>query len=155
MRGPITKDFTLGEHTYRIRKMDARTGSWLASQITSYLLPSAIESGLAREGLDLPASNKRSEHMSEADFRNLQNHCLLVCGRLSSAAGVEVVTPVLHGSGRWSFEDLETDAVTVLVLTVHALLFSVGTFFDKAVLDLLSTAVMEYLPDLSQLVAEI
>ena len=39
----------------------------------------------------------------------------------------------MHGSGRFSFPDLDTDVVTILVLTVHALVFNVAGFFDPAV----------------------
>jgi len=130
-----SKTLELNKHRYQIMKMDPRTGSWLAVQLASYLLPSAVEASIAREGVALPEGAKRSAHISEADFRNLQNHCLASCHRLEpvGANGEEVAQPIVHASGRFNFPDLETDAVTILILTVHALVFNVAGFFDPSV----------------------
>lgn len=137
----LFKELVLGENRYRIGKMTARTGSWVASQFASYVLPAAAQSAAKLVAVELPATPNRSRTMTEAEFYNLQDHCLAVCSRIRvEPNGSEVYYPLIHDSGRWNFDDLETDAVTVTILTVQALMFNITPFFADGAMDNLIAA---------------
>ena len=137
------KELVLGENSYRIGKMTARNGSWVASQFASYVLPAAAQSTATLIGTSLPNSSNRRT-MTETEFYNLQNHCLAVCSRKRvELNGSEVYYPLIHDSGRWNFEDLETDTVTVIVLTIQALMYNIAPFFEDGAMKSLVTAMAE------------
>lgn len=119
------KDVEIGGVKYQIGRMTARTGSWIAAQIISKVLPSVIESQMPLEGL--PSS--RSE-MSEIEFQNIQDHCLNVCKKYELIGSTEAAVPVMARFGVFAVKDLEYDLLTVLALTIHALLFNISPFFE-------------------------
>lgn len=119
----LTKDVTLSGKVYRIRKMDALTGSWVAMQLATRMLPGFLESKL---NIKLPEGRSQ---MEEKEFRNLQMHCLAVCGVAKVVGDKEFVEPIFHGSGRFNDSALENDIVSIMGLTIHSLLFSVSDFF--------------------------
>ena len=125
-----TKDVVIGDFTYQIRKMNARTGSWLAMQIMTKLLPGAMEGALQDElaGASTPLTSSRSE-MTEAEFHNLQDHCLAVCYRYQMVGEMNTPMPILAGT-RFAFADLEDDLLTVMALTFHSLLWTAKPFFE-------------------------
>ena len=138
----LYKDILLGENHYRVGKMTARDGSWVAMQFASYVLPSAAQSAAGMVGANLPSMPNRSRTMTEAEFHNIQDHCLAVCTRKRvEPTGVEVFYPLIHDSGRWNFPDLETDVVSIMVLTLQALWFNVSPFFENGALQQLTAAI--------------
>ena len=121
----LTKDVEISGQRYQIGKMSARSGSWIVVQLITKLMPMGIENQLGIEGL----SSGRSE-MSEAEFLNIQDHCLDVCRRYEMVAGQEVAMPIMARPGVFAFKELESNLLTILALTVHALLFNVTPFFE-------------------------
>jgi len=130
----LEKQVQLGDFSYTIKKMDPRTGSWLAVQLASFVMPPLVEAGLGNEGLNLPSNSKRKTQISEEEFYGIQEHCLKACAYLPP--GEQVPRPLLHASGRFNFPE-QMDVVTVLLLTVHALVFNVAPFFDPAAQELI------------------
>ena len=126
MREPY-KDIVLNETTYRLSKLPVRTGSYIAWLVGTHVLPTTFEAGLTKSGAILPP---RQNSLSEEDFHKLQNYCLTACGTPEVIGGVEVNKPLIHDSGRFNNPALETDIVTVLALTAHALIFNILPFFD-------------------------
>lgn len=133
------KDVTIGEHTYRVGRMLATTGSWIVAQIVTKILPFGMDEKVTGNS-DLP--KERSE-MTEAEFRNIQNHCLAVIGRYETVGNIPTAIPILVRGE--IIHDLRTDVVGVLQLTVHALIFNLSPFFNEDVLKQLTSG----LPDLS------
>lgn len=133
------KDIQIGEFKYRIYRLTARNGSWIVAQIATKILPSGME-GMLGVSSQLPANR---QEMTESEFHNIQDHCLRVCSRHDLIGEQPTYTVVLRGDGRFSFPDLEFDALTVVTLTVHALLFSCGPFFSEGALKLLMGPVLE------------
>src|SRR5215469_7346064 len=126
----VYKDVQIGEHSYRIAKMTARDGCWLAMQVMSYMMPAAVQVVAAQMGSPIPVTGQ-SRTMTEAEFHNIQDHCLAMCTRAKQEANAIVWYPLFHDSGKANFDDLESDVVTFMVLTIHALLFNLKPFFGE------------------------
>lgn len=120
----LTKDVDVGGKQYQVGKMTAQVGCWIAMQLFTKMLPSAVENQVGLEGM--PTARTQ---LSEEEFYNIQNHCLAVCKRYELVGEVKTAQPILH-SGRMAFKDLDTDLLSVLGLTVHALIFNVKPFFE-------------------------
>lgn len=112
--------------------MDALTGSWIAGQIASYVMPGIIEAQFAAKGVALPSQRKE---ISEKDFRNIQAHCLMACRFYKEVGGQQVAEQVLADTGQWVLKSLECDTLTVMALTFHALQFNIAPFFDESALE--------------------
>jgi Phage tail assembly chaperone protein, TAC len=144
----LTHDIELEGVRYQLRKFDARTGSWIAVQIASYLLPSAVEGAVldsavkSGDGIVLPEGfQKNRRQMTEAEFRNIQDHALAVVYRYDGVSPVPV--PIIHGSGRWAFPEMENDFITVLALTVQVLLFNMKSFFEDGRMERLMASILD------------
>lgn len=123
-----TKDVEIGGQRYRIGRFPARTGSWIAVQIMTKVLPSWLKE--VDDGI--PEAQKANRPgMTEEEFRNIQDHCLRACFRQSMNGDGGLPTPVLMADGRLD-KDLEDDVVAVMALTVHCLMFNLAPFFQQA-----------------------
>ena len=132
MKAPLekTKDIEIEGERYQLCRMNPRTGSWIVAQLCTRLLPGIIETKLASvfqgSGMSLPAGR---EQITEQEFHNLQDHCLLACKWYDPKAGVPI--PILTQDGRFAVPALEDDLLTVMTLTAHVLIFNVAPFFAK------------------------
>lgn len=131
-----TKDVTIGDFKYQIKKMDPRTGSWIATNLVTKMLPSMMSGADdITAGAKLPPG--RAE-LSEVEFHNIQDHCLEVCYRYEKV-GEQIVPITVFRDGKFS-AGMDLDVVEVLQLTFHALLFNVAPFFgDSALKGMLQT----------------
>lgn len=130
MKRETTKDIELAGRKWRIKKFDALTGSYIAYKLLSQMLPGGMDKQLG----NMPEGRAV---MSKEDFVALQKDCLSVVQELKPAGNTELPVAVILSSGKWGVEGLEDDTVTVLSLTIHALVFNVAGFFDgKALQDL-------------------
>lgn len=132
------KDVEINERTFRIKKFDARTGSFMVMKITKMLAPIVKHLDLTKfkdvkeaSDVDLGAfdlSGIMSElgNLSEDDFTYIQDRCLKVCSEVLPAG----LSPVLDKNGFFGVADLEEDTMTVLALTAHAIIFNVQGFFQ-------------------------
>ena len=121
----MSTDIEIRGTRYQIGRLTARTGSWIVTQIVTKMLPFGIEGQLGTGGL--PAS--RAE-MTEADFQNIQDHCLAVCRRYEMTGSTETPMPITVRPGVFAVRELEYDLPTVLALTVQALVFNLSPFFS-------------------------
>jgi Phage tail assembly chaperone protein, TAC len=145
----LTKDIELEGIRYQLRKFDARTGSWIAVQIASYLLPSAVETAVLENaaktdggGIVVPEGfQKNKRQMTETEFHNIQDHCLAVVSRYEGPNPLPV--PIVHGSGRWAFPEMENDFITVLALTAQVLLFNMKSFFEDGRMERLMASILD------------
>ena len=129
-------DIEISGTRYQIGRMTARTGSWIVTQIVTKMLPFGIEGQLGAGGL--PAS--RAE-MTEADFQNIQDHCLAVCRRYETTGATETPMPITVRPGVFAIKDLEYGLPTVLALTVQALVYNLSPFFLEGALQPILQAV--------------
>ncbi len=122
-----TKDITINDEKYRLTRMDARTGSYVAAKVAMLLGPmlSGGEATQADITKALPALNRR-------DFDELQTILLKTVQHLKVVQGDELPEPVVKANGDFVDSDLAYDVSTVIALTVHALMFNVGGFFAVA-----------------------
>jgi hypothetical protein len=109
---------------WRIEKFDALTGSYIAYQIMTQMLPGGIDQQVTGgEAVELASKNRPL--MSKKEFGSLQLDCLHVCCEVLPAGNV----PLIGENGAWGVMDIEDDTVTVMALTIHALIFNISSFF--------------------------
>jgi Phage tail assembly chaperone protein, TAC len=120
------KDIELNGKKYRINKFDALTGSFISYMLMQQLLPSLLKSdGVKPEDVIGGALFK----MDKESFTRIQKDCLSVCHEIHVHGKVDVPVAVILQSGEWGVKDLEHDTVTVMALTIHALIFNLQSFF--------------------------
>ena len=132
------KDVTIGERRFRIRKLDARTGGFILFKVAGILAPlvQKIDFGKLKDvknpeevdlnDFDLGGILAELGNIPESDFNYLQEKCLRVTYELLPAGE----TAVLNADGTFGVIGLEHDTMTVLALTVHALIFNLKGFFS-------------------------
>jgi hypothetical protein len=122
--GPQTLNFHVGDTEYQVGRLTACDGSWILTQLLTKMLPAMFETALARlAGGRLPPNRSL---ITEAEFQNIQSHCLAVCRRMENGAPMPVFVP----PNTWAIKELEYDLVTVMVLTIQALVFNIQPFFE-------------------------
>lgn len=128
---------------WRIGRFDALTGSYVAYQLMFQMLPAVISAFAGKttdgEGLlsSLPQTGKV---MSREEFASLQKDCLSVCSEVIELNGKEEGLPVMLANGAFAASGLEDDTMTVIALTVQALVFNVSGFFAEGPLKELMSA---------------
>lgn len=106
---------------WRIEKFDALTGSYIAYKVMGSVLPMGIDNQITEGN-----APKDRTMMSKPEFLEIQMDCLRVCYEVLPAGGA----PVIGENGSWGVTNIETDTMTVLMLTIHALIFNISGFFD-------------------------
>ena len=127
------KDMEISGRKYRIKKMDARMATYMAFQLKSFM-PGTNEAGEMIRGAQ--------SGMGRREFFALQNDCLSACYHVEKAGEI----PVLGNDGKFTNAELEQDAKTVILLTVHSLAFNVTDFFDGEFLTELGTTFSNMIP---------
>lgn len=132
------KDVSIGERTFRIRKFDARTGSFMLVKIIGIIAPlfknvdtKKLSEAKEASEMNLDAFNISGimsglGELSEKDFEYIQTKCLQRCGEVLNSG----VTSVLNEDGTFGAIGLEEDTMTVIALTAHTLMFNVQGFFQ-------------------------
>lgn len=136
------KDVKIGDVTYRVGSLSPWNGSWIAMLILTKLLPFGMDAALGASKLGAA----RSVDMTEAEFNGIQRHCLGVCARYEVLNGVSTATPILMSDGRFAFPELNSDLVTIIALTTHALVFNLAPFFQGDTLKSLKASFQDLLP---------
>jgi hypothetical protein len=121
------KDVEISGRKFRIRKFDAQTGSYIAFKLTTQVLPFGMDAQMG--GIVGLLSNRKP--MSKEEFFELQNDCLKVCSELIEKDGAQATLAVMMADGSWGVDGLESDAMTVIMLTIHSLMFNVTSFFGE------------------------
>jgi len=129
------KDVEIAGVKYQIGRFTARNGSWILAQVLTKMMPSIVEKAFAKQGAKLA---KGRADLSEEEFASIQSHCLGVIRRYTKAG---LPMPVFVIPDRWVAKEMEYDLTAVLLLTVHALVFNLGSFFVEGGLALLMSAI--------------
>lgn len=125
------KDIVLAGKKYRVVKFDALTGSFIAYQVMTKMLPAIMKMQSASPEQQAAGIMSGAQSMGKEEFIAFQKDCLSVCYEMQNVGGQEVPSPVIMADGRLAVAELKEDVMTVLSLTIHALLFNVTSFFDE------------------------
>lgn len=116
---------------FEIRSFDAFTGSYIAFTLMEKMLPMGMEAkvmnALRAEGKDvdaLPTPNRAL--MSKGEFIAFQRDVLSVVGEVLPGR----TAPLFNDNGSWGVEDAADNAMLVILLTIHALVFNIAGFFS-------------------------
>ena len=116
---------------FEIRSFDAFTGSYIAFTLMEKMLPLGMEAkvmnALRAEGKDvdaLPTPNRAL--MSKGEFIAFQRDVLSVVGEVLPGR----TAPLFNDNGSWGVEDVADNAMLVILLTIHALVFNIAGFFS-------------------------
>lgn len=139
MKREMFKEVEVSGRKFKIGKLDALTGSYITTLVLMQMLPfgDAQITGEARKNTSL---------MSKDTFFDVQMDCLKVVTELKDIGGNMAPLPVMLSDGRWGVEGLDTDTMTVLTLTLHALIFNIADFFQGDVLDNLIKPISDLSP---------
>ncbi|EJP32245.1 hypothetical protein HMPREF1147_1338 [Selenomonas sp. FOBRC9] len=131
MKRQIKKVVELQGRKFEIRSFDAFTGSYIAFTLMEKMLPMGMEAKMMNavqaDGGDtsaLPMPNRAL--MSKAEFIAFQKDVLSVVGEVLPGR----TAPLLNENGSWGVEDVADNAMLVIMLTIHALVFNISGFFS-------------------------
>ena len=135
-----SKEVEIKGRKFSIRKFDARTGSFMLIKVAGLLAPmfgksfgvsfgKVVENAedITMSDIDISGALSVLSTLSEKDFDYIQSKCLKVCYELLAQP-----TPVLNDNGSFGVIGLENDTMSVMSLTVHALIFNVSGFFAES-----------------------
>jgi hypothetical protein len=128
----------IGEYEYEIQLMTPQNACWVAMSLMTKLLPMGLDQKIDTGNIPGRAT------MTESEFHNIQDHCLRVCGRTGVIGDQRVVEPLVRADGRLNFEDLSKDFVSVMTLTLNALVFNVSPFFAEGALEQMTSSLANF-----------
>lgn len=127
-----TKVIEAGGVKYRLGKMDARSASYLAMKAAAVIAPAlSTVKGMNKQDAITAAANALPS-MPREEFDEIQTMLLRTVVKLVETNGVDMPVPVIKADGSFADEDLCYDAPTVMQLSVQALMFNIGDFFQGA-----------------------
>lgn len=114
---------------FEIRSFDAFTGSYIAFTLMEKMLPMGMEAkvmnAVKADGGDAAVSLPSRALMSKGEFIAFQRDVLSVVGEVLPAR----TAPLFNENGSWGVADIEDNAMLVIMLTIHALVFNIAGFF--------------------------
>lgn len=128
----LYKDIEINNRKFRLKKMDARTGSYMLFKLVKILTP--IFKNLKIDNLDdislddLNITDLMSSifDLPEEEFRYVQDNCLKVVEELLPAGPARV----LDKHGNYGVLDVEFNTGLLMNLTIQSLVFNVTGFFE-------------------------
>lgn len=118
---PKTKIIEVNEKKYKLSKLDARTGSYVAFKLAAVIAP-ALKDGNVEQALG------QVSKLPRAEFDEMQTLLLQTVTEVKEVNGEELPMPLLR-NGAFINEELTYDVSAVMQLTVQAAIFNVGDFF--------------------------
>lgn len=121
------KEIELGDRKFRIKKFDARTGSYMMVKLMGILSPllGLLAGPKKEEDINYTETLAPLMKLPEEDFRYIQDKCLGVCYEVLPSGE----TKVLDSNNTFAVLGLEDDTATVMALTVHAVMWNISSFF--------------------------
>lgn len=124
------KFFDYNGTRYKLTKLDADSGSYVAFKLAGVALP--LMSGMSGQGVtagDMQLLSQAITSMNRKDFTEVQKILLATVLKMETSGGVDMPMPILKADGTYTDEELRTDAAAVIALTVQAAIFNIGGFF--------------------------
>ena len=122
------QEVEVGGKKYRLTKMDARTGSYIAAKLALLAAPLLKKGG----SVDDNAMAALVPSLNRKDFEEIQTLLLKRVKLLREKDGVSLPEPILMADGSFVDEELEYSTAAVMNLTVQSIMFNVGDFFAEA-----------------------
>jgi len=132
-----SKILELGEHKYEIRKLDARSASWILLIVSQRMLPSSVEGQFTGMPTGRTAASKE-------EFDAIQGMCLQTVGRII-ADGAPAI-PIFALPNKFTYPEMEYDLATVVSLTAAVLSFNLAPFFSAGGLQALTNTLQTMNP---------
>ncbi len=126
----LFKDVEIGGRKWRIGRFDALTGSYITMLVLMQMLPMGLD-----EQVGLGSVGKGRSLMDKKTFFDVQCDCLKVCSEVQTIGNADAPTLVMLPDGRWGVGGVENDSITILALTLHALIFNISDFFQEGALN--------------------
>ena len=118
---PKTKIIEVNNKKYKLSKLDARTGSYVAFKLAAVIAP-ALKDGNVEQALG------QVSKLPRAEFDEMQTLLLQTVTEVKEVNGEELPMPLLR-NGAFIDDDLNYDVSAVMQITVQAAIFNVGDFF--------------------------
>ena len=120
---------------YKLTKLDADTGCYVAFKLAGVALPLLMGAQGSLDVENIQLLSKAISGMNKTDFMEIQKLLLGTVLKLQTSGGVDMPMPVLKSDGSYAEDALRSDARAVISLVVQAALFNVGSFFTGQELD--------------------
>jgi len=125
----------LDSRKWKVSKFDAWAGSYIAIKLFSKLsnVAMAVVSGQVGDGavVAMAIANELGS-IPRVEFQEIQQLCLSTVKEIKEIGGKDLESPVWLSDGRWGVENLEDDALLVMSLVSHALIYNMTSFFDES-----------------------
>ena len=118
---PKTKIIEVNNKKYKLSKLDARTGSYVAFKLAAVIAP-ALKDNNVEQALS------QVSKLPRAEFDEMQTLLLQTVTEVKEVNGEELPMPLIR-NGAFVDEELNYDVSAVMQLTVQAAIFNVGDFF--------------------------
>ena len=118
---PKTKIIEVNSKKYKLSKLDARTGSYVAFKLAAVIAP-ALKDNNVEQALG------QVSKLPRAEFDEMQTLLLQTVAEVKEVNGEELPMPLIR-NGAFIDEELTYDVSAVMQLTVQAAIFNVGDFF--------------------------
>ena len=125
------QEVEVGGKKYRLTKMDARTGSYIAAKLAMLAAP-FLNKLKKDEGIDAEGMAALVASLSRKDFEEIQTLLLKRVQLLREKDGIPLPEPILMADGSFVDEELEYSTAAVMNLTGQSIIFNVGDFFAEA-----------------------
>ena len=119
---PKTKIIEVKDKKYKLSKLDARTGSYVAFKLAAVIAP-ALKDNNVEQALS------QVSKLPRAEFDEMQTLLLQTVTEVKEVNGEELPMPLMR-NGAFIDEELNYDVSAVMQLTVQASIFNVGDFFS-------------------------
>lgn len=138
MEQPVLfKDIEINGRTFRLKKLDARTGSYMLFKLVKILTPifkgikfedvkKNIKEDVKEDDINITELMSSIFDLPENEFRYIQDNCLRVVEELLPAGPANV----LDNYGNYGILNIEFDTMLLMNLTVQSLIFNVSGFFE-------------------------
>ena len=118
---PKTKIIEVNNKKYKLSKLDARTGSYVAFKLAAVIAP-ALKDNNVEQALS------QVSKLPRAEFDEMQTLLLQTVTEVKDVNGEELPMPLMR-NGAFIDEELTYDVSAVMQITVQAAIFNVGDFF--------------------------
>lgn len=125
------KQIEIDGRKFILKKMDARTGSFLLYRLMKILAPVFKNVNLDQlkddniDNINLTELASSLLDLSEDEFRYIQDHALYFVDELYPAGPM----PVFNKNGDWGSLDIEFNMTLVMNLTIQSLMYTMKDFF--------------------------
>lgn len=143
----LYKDMEIDGDKYRIKKMDARTSSYLLFKLTKIITP--LLKKINKDKIELEDINLTElvgtlfTEFSKEEFEYIQDNCLKVCFAFLPAG-----EQAIYDGKNWGIQDIQYNTPLILQLTGQALWFNLKGFFPEGALNSLSQKLTTFQQDL-------